>query len=68
MANDPAAVAYVGLGWVDTRVKALAVANSANQPVVRPNLHTIRNGAYPLYRPLLLYTRGAPTGSTRFFL
>lgn len=68
VANDPGAVAYVGLGWVDARVKALAVASSASQPAVRPNLDTIRNGSYPLYRPLLLYTRGTPTGSTRLFL
>ncbi len=68
VASDASAVAYVGLGWLDARVKALAVSPTAGQPPVRPNFDTIRNGVYPLYRPLLLYTRGEPTGSARLFL
>lgn len=68
VADDPAAVAYAGLGWVDARVKALAVSPSAGQPAVRPALESIRTGTYPLYRPLLLYTLGEPRGATREFL
>lgn len=68
VAGDAAAVAYVGLGWLDARVKALAVTPTAGQPAVRPHLDTIRNGVCPLYRPLLLYTRGEPAGSARLFL
>lgn len=68
VASDPAAVAYVGLGWVDARVKALPVAPSAGQAAVPPSLDTIRTGTYPLYRPLLFYTLGEPAGATREFL
>lgn len=68
VAGDPAAVAYVGLGWVDARVKALAVSPSAGQPAVQPALESIRTGTYPLYRPLLFYTLGEPAGTIREFL
>lgn len=68
VAKDRGAIAYVGLGWVDARVKALAISRSAGQPAAIPSLETIRNGSYPLYRPLLFYTRGEPTGATRRFL
>lgn len=68
VASDPAAVAYVGLGWVDDTVKALAVSVSRGQPAVHPSLETVRTGAYPLYRPLLLYTVGEPQGTIRDFL
>ncbi len=68
VASDPAAVAYVGLGWVDARVKVLPVAPSAGQAAVQPSLESIRTGSYPLYRPLLFYTLGEPAGATREFL
>jgi outer membrane protein OmpA-like peptidoglycan-associated protein len=35
---------------------------------VRPSPETVRTGSYPLYRPLLLYTRGEPRGELRRFL
>lgn len=68
VAADPTAVAYVGLGWVDRRVKALGVAPTAGAEPVRPSLETIRHGTYPIYRPLFLYSLGEPTGPSREFL
>lgn len=68
VAQDPGAIAYVGMGWLDPRVKALAVAVSAAQPAVKPEPATVRTGHYPLYRPLLAYTVGDPQGVVRDFL
>jgi phosphate binding protein len=66
--DDPAAIAYVGLGWVGADVRALAVAPGDGQPAVPPSLDSVRQGTYPIYRPLLVYTRGAPRGAVAGFL
>ncbi|MCX7895697.1 MAG: phosphate ABC transporter substrate-binding/OmpA family protein [Thermoanaerobaculum sp.] len=61
VASDPKAVAYVGMGWLEPRVKALAVAASQNQPAFPPQPIFVRSGQYPLYRPLYAYTLAEPT-------
>jgi phosphate transport system substrate-binding protein len=68
VARDPSAIGYVGMGWVRPGVAVLAVAARPDAAPVRPALETVRSGAYPLYRPLLLYTRGEPRGDLRRFL
>lgn len=68
VAEDPAAVSYVGLGWLDPTVRAMPVAPVAGEAPVVASLTTVRRGAYPLYRPLLMYTVGTPEGATRDFL
>ena len=49
------AIAYVGLGFVDAKVKALTVDN------IRPTRQTIASGTYPVSRPLFMFTNGYPT-------
>jgi len=68
VAKDPAAVAYVGMGWVKPGVVALALAPSDGQPFVSASAETVRAGTYPISRPLLLYTRGEPQGEVRRLL
>jgi phosphate transport system substrate-binding protein len=48
------AIGYVGLGFVDPKVKALSVEK------VKPSKKTIASGVYPISRPLFLYTNGYP--------
>jgi phosphate transport system substrate-binding protein len=48
------AVGYVGLGFVDEKVKALTMNG------VAPNRKTVQTGQYPLSRPLFLFTNGYP--------
>jgi len=50
-----AAVGYVGLGFVDEKLKALKVNG------VLPTSRTIVSGKYPIARPLYMWTRGFPT-------
>jgi len=55
------AIAYVGLGFVDAKVKALKIDG------VEPTRQTIVSGAYPISRPLFLFTNGYPKlGSTLY--
>jgi len=48
------AIGYVGLGFVDSKVKALEMNG------VAPSAKTIQSGQYPLSRPLFLFTNGYP--------
>ncbi|MBU0718830.1 MAG: phosphate ABC transporter substrate-binding protein, partial [Planctomycetes bacterium] len=52
--STPAAVGYVGLGFVDRTVKALRVNN------ILPDRDTISSGRYPIARPLYMFTNGYP--------
>ncbi len=67
VAQDPDAITYVGLAWVSRPgVKVLSVVGSRGP--VRPTSSSIRDGSYPISRPLLLYTRGVPKGPMAEFL
>lgn len=48
------AVGYVGLGFVDKTVKALAIDG------VEPSRETVVSGKYPISRPLFMFTNGYP--------
>ncbi len=48
------AIGFVGLGFVDAKVKALKIDG------VLPNSRTIASGKYPVSRPLFLFTNGYP--------
>ncbi|AQT69523.1 Phosphate-binding protein PstS 1 precursor [Anaerohalosphaera lusitana] len=48
------AIAYVGLGFLDRKVKALEIDG------VTPTRRTIAKGLYPVSRPLYLFTNGYP--------
>jgi phosphate transport system substrate-binding protein len=68
VAADPGAVAYAGLGWVGTGVRAVPIRAGAGGPAIAPTVDTVRDGSYPIYRTLLVYTRGAPRGDAAAFL
>ncbi len=63
VAADPSAIAYVGAAYVTPEVKVVPLAPRAGAPSIAPSEATIRDGTYPIYRPLLVYSRGAPSGS-----
>jgi len=48
------AIGYVGLGFVDEKVRALEMNG------VAPSAKTIQSGKYPFSRPLYLFTNGYP--------
>ena len=59
--TTPAAIGYAGLGFVDKTVKAVTVNGIAASDA------TIRTGAYPIARPLFLYTNGYPKLGTPLY-
>jgi phosphate transport system substrate-binding protein len=62
VANTPGAIGYVGLGYVNEKVKAIAVDESM------PSKQTVNSGDYALARPLFMYTDGEPEGAVKEFL
>jgi len=56
------AIGYIGLGYLNTSVRALTV-NGTEATVA-----TALSGAYPVARPLFMYTNGQPKGATSDFI
>jgi phosphate transport system substrate-binding protein len=52
--STPAAIGYVGLGFVDRTVKALSING------IKPDRTTVSSGSYPIARPLFMFTNGYP--------
>lgn len=52
--STQAAIGYVGLGFLDSNVKALKIDG------IMPSQQTIAKGTYPISRPLFLFTNGYP--------
>lgn len=62
VAQTKTAIGYVGLGYVDNTVKALAVVPLGGGQPVAPTVENVKSGTYPIARELYMYTKGEPTG------
>ena len=60
--STQAAIGYVGIGFIDSTVKALP-ANG-----VMPSAETVKNGSYPIGRPLYMYTNDYPKMGSDLYL
>ncbi len=56
------AIGFLGHGFVDGSVKVIAVNG------VFPTVATVKNGTYPVSRPLYFYTNGQPAGLVKQFV
>jgi phosphate transport system substrate-binding protein len=63
---NPGAIGYVGLGYIDTTVKALNL--SVNGTEVQPTTENVIKGTYPLSRELYYITNGDATGLAKDFI
>jgi phosphate transport system substrate-binding protein len=66
VAQTPAAVGYVGLGFITPGVKALKIYASG-QPIA-PGIATVLSHQYPISRPLYMITQGQPAGLAKDFI
>ncbi len=62
------AIGYYGMGYITAKEKALKIAKDKNSPAIPPTMDNVVSGAYPISRPLLMYTRGEPTGLVKSLL
>ncbi len=69
VADEPCAIGYSGMAFLNSSVKTLCVAKtSAMQDCVPPTAAFTLSEKYPLSRPLFMYTLGEPKGNMRDFL
>ncbi len=62
IASTPNAISYIGLGFVDHSVKPVLVDG------IEASVKTVKNGTYPIHRPLFMYTNGQPSGAVKQFI
>lgn len=62
VAKNKNAIGYIGLGYLDSSVKALSVNKIVGSE------ETTLNGTYPISRPLYMFTAGWPKGDTVKFI
>ena len=62
VATTPGAIGFIGLGFVDHSVKAILVDG------IKSEVKTVKNGTYPVHRPLFMYTNGVPAGNVKKFV
>lgn len=67
VASHPRAIGFVPLGFVDERVRAVALGLD-DRRFIAPSAESIRDLSYPLRRNLYLVTRGTPRGRLNLFL
>ncbi len=66
VAGTRGALSQLSYSWVDgTSVHALGICEHEGGEPVFPSAATIRDGRYPLSRPLYLVTDGAPAGAAK---
>lgn len=62
------ALGYVGMGFMNTDIKVISVAADELSVHVYPTPESVKNGSYPISRPLYLYTNGNPKGIVKMFI
>ncbi|MGA2402552.1 MAG: phosphate ABC transporter substrate-binding protein [Syntrophobacteraceae bacterium] len=66
--QNPNAIGYDGLGYVTGDQKVIAVSKGENGPFVVPSAGTVKDGSYPIARPLYMYTAGQPAGQIKDYV
>jgi phosphate transport system substrate-binding protein len=62
VSKTPGAIGYSGMGYAIPEVKMLKISKVKGEPGVAPTVENAVSGAYPITRPLHIYTLGEPEG------
>ena len=68
VSGNTAAIGYYGMGYISNRQKPVWVAQDEKSPYVAPLIENVVSGAYPISRPLFIYTNGKPQGAVQKFV
>ena len=68
VAHTPCAIGYSGLAYATPEVRMPCLVDGEDAPCVPPSMEAALDGSYPISRPLLMYTPGAPVGEVRRYL
>lgn len=66
--QDKGGIGYVGLGYLNEKVKAVKVKKDSSAPGVEAKPENVLNKTYPLARPLFNYTAGEPGAAAKTYL
>lgn len=66
--ENPNAIGYDGLGYVTGDQKVLPISLATGGTPVPPSAATVRDGTYPVARPLFMYTAAPPEGALKEYL
>jgi len=66
VSQTPNAIGYVGLGYLDSSVKAIKI--KMNGAEIEPTVANVLNGNYPIARSLYMITNGEPKGLVKDFI
>jgi phosphate transport system substrate-binding protein len=62
VAADANAIGYIGVGYESTKITVIGVDG------IKASVDTVANETYPLWRYLLMYSNGAPTGTAKAYV
>ncbi|MCU0665647.1 MAG: phosphate ABC transporter substrate-binding protein [Candidatus Omnitrophica bacterium] len=68
VANNSGCIGYYGMGYISSKQKAVSVAKDEKSAYVEPTIDNVVKGAYPISRPLFLYTNGQPKEEVKKFI
>lgn len=66
--KTPCAIGYSGMGYATDAVKKLKVSARAGEIAYDANIENTLNNAYPVSRPLYIYTHGVPNEATQKYI
>ncbi|HIH28009.1 MAG TPA: phosphate ABC transporter substrate-binding protein [Methanoregulaceae archaeon] len=66
IAQTPGAIGYVGLGYIDADIRPVPI--NVNNALVEPTIANVVAKMYPIARPLIMITNGAPEGLAKTYL
>jgi len=67
VAQNPNAIFYIGLGYMEAGVKPVGIKKTVADGAVLPSLETALDNTYPIARGLFYYTDGVPAGLIKEF-
>lgn len=62
VAKNKFAIGYIGIGYIEKSVKVIEVNGKT------ASANTVRDGSWPIARPLFMYTNGKPSGTNAKFI
>ncbi|MDR1928545.1 MAG: phosphate ABC transporter substrate-binding protein [Endomicrobium sp.] len=62
------AIGYIGMGFLDNKVKVIAIAANKTSKYIYPTIKNVKNNLYPISRPLYLYTKDIKKTSIKNFI
>ena len=68
VAGNSSAIGYYGMGYISAKQKPVAIATDEKSEYAEPIIENVLSGKYPISRPLLIYTNGAPQGLVKKFV